>query len=107
MADNQGSFITGLTIGLFAGAASYFLLVTPKGKKVRQNLEKEWQAAQASTGGMPPSILSNSNVTSIRGLFASLREVIAETAQQSPTAPSQKRAKKSIAKKGDPRFKGV
>ena len=46
-ADN-GSFLTGFTIGLFAGAAGYFLFATDKGEKARKALAKEWQEAQQS-----------------------------------------------------------
>lgn len=42
----SGSFVTGFTIGLFAGAAGYFLFATDKGQTVRAELVKEWQAAK-------------------------------------------------------------
>ena len=43
---DQGSFLTGFSLGLFAGAAGYFLFGTHSGKKVRQDLSKEWDQAK-------------------------------------------------------------
>lgn len=46
--DNSGgSFLSGFTIGLFAGAAGYFLFGTERGAQVRKQLEAEWRAAQS------------------------------------------------------------
>jgi hypothetical protein len=46
--DNSGgSFLSGFTFGLFAGAAGYFLFGTERGAKVRRQLEEEWRAAQS------------------------------------------------------------
>jgi len=107
MADNQGSFVTGLTVGLFAGAASYFLLLTPNGRKMRLKLEKEWQAAQAAGATAGPSYSEHPNVTTIRSLFGTLRQVIVEAADQAQPSPITKKAKRLPSKKNDPRFKGV
>ncbi len=38
----QGSFFTGLVIGLLAGSTSYFLFTTQQGQALRQQLEHEW-----------------------------------------------------------------
>ncbi len=43
---DNGSFITGFTIGIFAGAAGFFLFATDNGKKVRTQLNQEWQEAK-------------------------------------------------------------
>jgi gas vesicle protein len=43
---NAGSFFTGLTVGLFAGAAGYFLLNTKDGKKTLKKIKAEWDTAQ-------------------------------------------------------------
>lgn len=108
MADNQGSFVTGMAIGLFAGAASYFVLMTPEGKKMRKRLEKEWQEAQAAGIGTLPS--SDPNVISVKSFFGTLRQAIsdaAESSQPKTVSTSTKKTKKPAAKKTDARFKGV
>jgi gas vesicle protein len=43
---DQGSFLTGFSLGLFAGAIGYFLFGTDNGKKVRTDLNKEWNEAK-------------------------------------------------------------
>lgn len=106
MADNQGSFVTGLSLGLFAGAASFFLLLTPEGKKLRRRLEEEWQAAQAAGAVKLPS--ETPNTVSVRSLFGSLRQAIAEAAATAEPATSNvKKSKKPPSKHRLPRFKGV
>ena len=47
MSENQGNFLTGFTIGLFAGAGGYFTFGTKKGDQVRQQLMKEWEKAKS------------------------------------------------------------
>ncbi|HYD35241.1 MAG TPA: hypothetical protein VD999_04195 [Vitreimonas sp.] len=42
---DSGSFITGFTLGMFAGAAGYFLFGTKRGEKLKKELSKEWQKA--------------------------------------------------------------
>lgn len=48
--DDQGSFLTGFTLGIFAGAAGYYLFATDKGKKLRTELNKEWEQARSQVG---------------------------------------------------------
>lgn len=43
----SNSFVTGFTIGLFAGAAGYFLFATEKGAKLRKQLADEWEVAKS------------------------------------------------------------
>lgn len=45
--EQQGSFIGGLALGMFAGAAGFFLFGTKDGSKFRQKIDKEWQEAKA------------------------------------------------------------
>ncbi len=42
----SSSFMTGFTVGLFAGAAGYYLFATEKGKKLRRQLSQEWELAK-------------------------------------------------------------
>ncbi|MEN8252753.1 MAG: hypothetical protein ABFQ62_00030 [Patescibacteria group bacterium] len=44
--EKHGSFLNGFTVGLFAGAAGYFLFGTKKGDSVRTQLAKEWEKAK-------------------------------------------------------------
>jgi gas vesicle protein len=42
----HSTFVTGFTIGLFAGAAGYFLFATKKGAQVRKQLSQDWEDAK-------------------------------------------------------------
>lgn len=44
--EDKGNFLVGLTLGLFAGAAGYFLFGTENGKKIQQKLSQEWAEAK-------------------------------------------------------------
>jgi len=52
---DQGSFLTGFGLGLFAGAAGYFLFTTDRGKKVQSELTQEWAAAKKNLKDSPAS----------------------------------------------------
>lgn len=43
---DQGSFLTGFSLGLFAGAVGYFLFGTDKGKSFREDISQEWDEAK-------------------------------------------------------------
>ncbi|MBU0576078.1 hypothetical protein KJ654_00240 [Patescibacteria group bacterium] len=43
--NNQGSFTTGFTLGIFAGVAGYYLFGTKQGEKTRKRLVAEWEQA--------------------------------------------------------------
>ncbi len=43
---DQGGFVAGFSVGLFAGAAGYFLFATPQGAKLRKQLIEEWESAK-------------------------------------------------------------
>lgn len=105
MSDNQGSFVSGLTIGFLAGAAGYFLFGTDKGKKMRAELEREWRAAQAS--GHLKVTKDENQIAGLGDIVSSLVRYVRE--QQVVTG----KGKELVAKaKGRPRkanskFKGV
>jgi gas vesicle protein len=42
----SGSFLTGFTLGLLAGAVGHFLFTTDRGEKVRKSLMEEWKIAK-------------------------------------------------------------
>lgn len=95
-----GSFVTGFTVGLFAGAAGYFLFATKRGKTLRQKIESEWQDAQAhllTKGSIEES------TTNLRDAIGSWwREYVTQPKEKKPTT-SVKKQRKPVPKK----FKGV
>ncbi len=44
--DDGNSFVTGFTVGLFVGAAGYYLFATDKGAKLRKQLVADWEGAK-------------------------------------------------------------
>ncbi len=75
MADTQQSqssdgnvFVTGFTVGLFVGAAGYYLFATEKGSKLRKQLVHEWEHAKVDL--VQEGVIQNPKI--------SLREFIQE-----------------------------
>jgi len=58
---DQGSFIGGLALGMFAGAAGYFLFATKDGSKVRNKVEAEWKEAKVILA--EEGLIKNKDVT--------------------------------------------
>src|SRR5258708_38805733 len=57
----HNSFVTGFTVGLFAGAAGYFLFATKKGAEVRHQLTEDYELAKENMvkdGWIPHSKVS-------------------------------------------------
>lgn len=67
---DQGSFVTGFTIGLFAGAAGYFLFGTDRGKKLKKQIASEWQTAQSTVHTQQP------NESGLASTLPSIREFV-------------------------------
>lgn len=104
MADrDQGSFIGGFTIGMFAGALGYFLFATNKGKKIKTELVKEWTAARTH---MPDRGEGMTQFASFRDVLTHIRDQI-----ESSTTEAEQKINRQPKKKGSPkkasRFKGV
>lgn len=100
---HQGSFLNGFAIGLFAGAAGFFLFGTDDGKKTCRRIAKEWTSAKSKLAEQ--GVISNSN-TSLRSVFASIFDSVA------PSKRTNKRSSKKVAKKATSRnprqkFKGT
>lgn len=95
---NQGSFLGGLALGLFAGAAGYFLFGTKDGEKIRKNIEQEWNAAKGT--------LAEEGI--IKDKDASLKDLISEWLgmAETKTQPKKKTSKTSTSNKSS-KFKGV
>lgn len=99
---DQGSFIGGFTIGLFAGAVGYFLFATDKGKKIKKQMAHEWQQAQAN---MPDRGQGLANFNSFRDVLVHIKDQIEEQVAESEKK-SSRTGKKKTAKKQS-KFKGV
>lgn len=96
---NQGSFLGGLALGLFAGAAGYFLFGTKDGEKVRKNIEQEWNSAKGT--------LAEEGI--IKNKEASLKDLISEWLGMAETKsqPNKKKTSKNSAGNKNSKFKGV
>lgn len=112
MSNNEGSFVSGLTVGFLAGAVGYFLFGTDKGKKIVHDLEREWQAAQAADPGLTKMISQEANqhvrgsslLKTLKGLVEKMADDQAEAARQ---AKATARNRKPANRKTDTKFKGV
>lgn len=92
---HQGSFLNGFTLGLFAGAAGYFLFGTPKGESVRKKMSQEWEYAKKHLAEQ--GVIESSNMT-IRDLLRTCVEQLAATTtpqHKQQLKPQQKQAKSS------------
>ncbi|HEX7018134.1 MAG TPA: YtxH domain-containing protein [Patescibacteria group bacterium] len=106
---HQGSFLSGFTVGLFAGAAGYFLFGTDKGQKLTEKLSDEWESAKERLAD--EGVIDNPNM--------SLRQVVGQVLNQvkerieTPEMDSQKANKPSktnaskTAKKPVRKFKNI
>ncbi|MDH5532869.1 MAG: hypothetical protein OEX81_00380 [Candidatus Pacebacteria bacterium] len=99
--NDQGSFIGGLALGMFAGAAGYFLFATKDGSKVRKKMEGEWKEAKVILA--EEGVIKNKDIT--------ISELVGEWfgLEQNKT-PKKKTPKKQISntnKNKTSKFKGV
>ncbi len=97
---DQGSFLTGFTFGLFAGAAGYFMFGTQKGKKLREKLADEWENARSEAGDSLPNM-------SWREMLRSLVKSFQDQADAEVDKPQAKKAVKPAPKDTKSKFKGV
>jgi hypothetical protein len=124
---DQGSFLTGFTVGLFAGAAGYFLFGTDRGEKVRSTLQDEWEEAKDKL--VDQGVIRDKSVTlrevvretvSRAARSAGVVEVVGKTKKSSKAASKKSAAKsktstakskvsavKSLPKQASKKFKGV
>jgi gas vesicle protein len=108
--NNSSSFITGFTVGLFAGAAGYFLFGTKEGAKVRKQLVEDWEEAKEHL--VEEGVLEHPEI-SLREFF---RNVIDQAVNRTEEIEERllpdedgRRSKTASARKKDSkkRFKGV
>lgn len=100
---DQGSFIGGLTIGMFAGALGYFLFATDKGKKLKKELAKEWDQARAT---LPDKGEGLTSYVSLKDLFSQIKQRIEESVEEAESKLASQPRKKAGPKKTT-KFKGV
>jgi gas vesicle protein len=96
---NQGSFIGGLALGMFAGAAGYFLFATKDGSNVRKKIEKEWQEAKVVLA--EEGVIKDKNVK-ISDLISDWLGI-----EHLKSSTKKKNAKKNTPKSKTSKFKGV
>ncbi|MGD9129443.1 MAG: hypothetical protein PVJ09_03085 [Candidatus Woesebacteria bacterium] len=111
--DNSGSFLTGFTVGLFAGAAAYFFFATDRGDELHLKLKKEWE--QASEKLAEKGVIEDKNLK-LKDLAASFFEKISTACSSKSISKSGVKKKKISKKKSSPKrlhkktglkFKGV
>ena len=106
---DQGSFINGFSLGLFAGAAAYFMFGTENGAKFRKQVTKEWAEARAN---MPDRGDGLTNFATIRELLLHMKNHIDESVTKAEhKVEAQKAKKKAVAAgtvpKKPAKFKGT
>jgi gas vesicle protein len=95
----SGSFVMGFAVGLFAGAAGYYLFATDKGHKIRQELVKEWEQAKAE---WPDLMGSDSKTHTWRDLIRTMvAQVVPEESEKKSVGRRVATAQKTA------KFKGV
>ncbi len=70
---DSGSFITGFTLGIFAGAFGYYAFATKDGKKLTTKISAEWAAAKST---LMSDLIGESNQHSLRDLAAVAKKTI-------------------------------
>lgn len=104
--DDSGSFLTGFTLGMFAGAASLFLFGTERGNKVRSRMAEEWEEAKEY---LEEEGVIEKGKTTIRDVFKSVVDNIqqrqSEAKKAKPKAKPQTIAKKPTSKSAPKKFK--
>jgi hypothetical protein len=101
--NDQGSFIGGLALGMFAGAAGYFLFATKDGSKVRKKMEGEWKEAKVILA--EEGVIKNKDVTisQLVGEWFGLEQN--KTIKKKATKSTNK--KQTSSKDKSSKFKGV
>ncbi len=93
--NEHGSFLTGFTIGLFAGAASLFLFGTKRGAKVRTRLAQEWDEAKHY---LESEGVIEQGKTSIRDVFQSIVDNFQDHQEPTKSKPSTVKTKSAVKK---------
>lgn len=110
---DEGSFLTGFSLGIFAGAMGFFLFGTNDGKKIRHDLNQEWEKAKVKLA--EDGIIANPDqnlrdvihdyVAKIWG-EKKADEIIPPSLSEKHVKPKSK-SKSSESKKTTKKFKGI
>lgn len=105
--EQQGSFLTGFSLGLFAGAIGFFLFASDDGKKYRQLINQEWEQAKDKLA--EKGLIKSKNI-SLRSLVAHFLPQIESTSKKNKPLAKAKALpaqRKSTSTKTKLKFKGV
>jgi hypothetical protein len=110
ISSESGGFIAGFSLGVFAGAAGYFLFGTQKGAKLRRRLINEWDNAKDHL--VKEGVIDDPQI-SLRDFFQNLfKEVFEASLPQELMTPAKvRKTGKSAAarkpKRESAKFSGV
>lgn len=99
---DSGSFLGGFTLGIFAGAAGFFLFGTDKGRKLKEELVREWQHAQAELPDRGDGLM---NIQSLRDVWGIIQNSIEQATADGKAKVAARPRKKSPEKVS--KFKGT
>ncbi len=100
---DQGSFVGGFTLGMFAGAVGYFLFATEKGRKIKKDLAQEWEVARKT---LPDRGEGLASFATIRDLLMHVKQRIDENVNET-VRKAEPQAKKKHQPRKTTKFKGV
>lgn len=104
----QGSFLAGFTVGLFAGAAGYFLFGTDQGRKIKQQLAKEWQLARNTLPERSGGLVHYASVSDlIRSVGTAIRQAEKDGLEKVQSQVGQRPKRTAGTRKSTAKFKGV
>lgn len=98
--DSQGSFLNGFTVGLFAGAAGYFLFSTKKGESFRKLVSSEWDQAKHS---LADAGVIDSPAMTVRECIVSVVSTVAKQIDSNKVKSSTKSKTAKAESKADKR----
>lgn len=102
---NPGSFLSGFSVGLFAGAAGLFLFGTDNGKKLRKELNEEWDGAKESLA--KEGIIENADESLGEVLKSLFKKATTTADQKEVTTKSVKPKRKKRSSEKTHKFRGV
>jgi len=97
---NYSTFASGFSLGMFLGAAGYFMFKTDDGNKLKMKLEGEWDVARvylAKSGLIPDANMSLKDLGDFL-LEQGEKSVAMQINSVSKPKPSKKTTKKTVKK---------
>lgn len=99
---DTGSFLGGFTLGIFAGAAGFFLFGTDKGRRLKDVLVDEWQQAKSQLPDRGDGLM---NIHSLRDLWGIIQTNIEQATEEGKAKAAARPRKKTTGKVS--KFKGT